>query len=103
MDILSCLLTDTGKVEIIKILQDTRKLESSIASLNPDAVFTDIQMPNYNGLEILENLREYHPTLPVVYISAHKKFALEAAKHSPFSYLLKPVNRKEQGKLILFF
>ena len=103
LDILSGLLTDTGKVEIIKILQDSRKLESSIASLNPDAVFTDIQMPNYNGLEILENLREYHPTLPVVYISAHKKFALEAAKHSPFSYLLKPVNRKEQGKLILFF
>ncbi len=95
LDILSRLLTDTGKVEIIKTLQNPLKLESSIASLKPDAVFTDIQMPNYNGIEILENLRENYPALPVVYVSAHKEFVLEAAKHSPFSYLLKPVNRKE--------
>jgi len=95
LDLLSGLLTATGKVEIIKILQNPLKLESSIASLNPDAVFTDIQMPNYNGLEILDNLRDYRPKLPVVYVSAHKKFVLEAAKYSPFGYLLKPVNRDE--------
>ena len=95
LDLLSGLLTATGKVDIIKMLQDPLKLESSIAALNPDAVFTDIQMPNYNGLEILKNLREYRPKLPVVYVSAHKKFALEAAKNNPFSYLLKPVNRIE--------
>ncbi len=95
LDLLSGLLTATGKVEIIKTLQNPLKLESSIASLNPDAVFTDIQMPNYNGLEILDNLRDYRPKLPVVYVSAHKKFVLEAAKYSPFGYLLKPVNRDE--------
>ncbi len=100
LDLLYGLLTATGKVEILKTLQDPLKLESSIAALNPDAVFTDIQMPNYNGLEILENIREYHPTLPVVYVSAHKKFALEAAKYNPFSYLLKPVNRKELNHTI---
>ena len=59
LDLLSGLLTATGKVEIIKTLQNPLNLESSIATLNPDAVFTDIQMPNYNGLEILDNLRDY--------------------------------------------
>ena len=87
-DILSSLLKDTGKVKILKILKNLLQLESSVAKLKPDAVFTDIQMPGYNGLDILENIREYNPTLPVVYVSAHKKFVLEAAKHSPFSYLL---------------
>ncbi len=95
LDILASLLIDTGKVEVIKQLQDPLKLESSIATLHPDAVFTDIQMPHYNGLEILKNLREYRPELPVVYITAHKKFALEASHYNPFSYLLKPVNRQE--------
>jgi len=100
LEILSSLLIDTGKVEVLKMLQDPLKLESSIAGLNPDAVFTDIQMLNYNGLDILKNLREYRPALPVVYVTAHKKFALEAAKHNPFSYLLKPVNRNELNKLL---
>ena len=100
LDLLCGLLTATGKVDIIKMLQDPLKLESSIAALNPDAVFTDIQMPKYNGLDILKNLREYRPKLPVVYVSAHKKFALEAAKHNPFSYLLKPVNRTELNQTL---
>jgi len=100
LDLLSGLLTATGKVEIIKTLQDPLKLESSVATLNPDAVFTDIQMPKYNGLEILENLREYRPELPVIYVSAHKEFALEASKYSPFRYLLKPVNRRELNHTI---
>ena len=100
LDILSSLLIDTGKVEIIRMLSDPLQLESSVSSINPDAVFTDIQMPKYDGLEILKNLREYRPTLPVVYVTAHKIFALEAAKHSPFSYLLKPVNRKELNDVI---
>ncbi len=100
LDILSALLIDTGKVDIIKTLQNPLKLESSIASLKPDAVFTDIQMPGYNGIDILENIREYNPTLPVIYITAHKKFSLEAAKHNPFSYLLKPINREELNHTI---
>lgn len=100
LDILTGLLNDTGKIDIVKMLNDPLKLESSVLSSNPDAVFTDIQMPNYNGLEILKNLREYNPTLPVVYITAHEKFALEAAKHNPFSYLLKPINRQELNTVI---
>ncbi len=100
LDILSSLLTDTGKVDIIKTLQNPLKLESSIVSLKPDAVFTDIQMPRYNGIHILENIREYNPTLPVVYVTAHKKFAIEASKHNPFSYLLKPVNRNDLNHTI---
>jgi two-component system LytT family response regulator len=100
LDILASLLMDTGKVEIIKQLKDPLKLESSVAALQPDAVFTDIQMPKYNGLEILKNLREYRPELPVVYITAHKKFAFEASRYNPFSYLLKPVNRQELENVV---
>ena len=100
LDILSSLLTDTGKVEIIKVIDNPLKLECSISSLNPDAVFTDIEMPNYNGIEILKNIREYLPGLPIIFVTAHKKFSLEIAKYNPFSYLLKPVNRKELSEVV---
>ena len=95
LEIFSILLLDTNKVNILKQIKDPLKIESAIASLNPDAVFLDIQMPNYDGVDLLKNLRSYRPTLPVIYVSAHKKFALEAAKLNAFSYLLKPVNREE--------
>jgi len=95
LEILSSLLLDTNKVNILKQITDPHKIESSIACLKPDAVFLDIQMPNYNGVDLLKNLRTYRPALPVVYVSAHKKFALEAAKLNAFNYLLKPVNREE--------
>lgn len=95
LEVLSSLLLDTKKVNILKTISNPLTIESCIARLKTDAVFLDIQMPAYNGLDLLENLRTYRPALPVVYVSAHKKFAVEAAKLNPFSYLLKPVNRKE--------
>ncbi|OQY02793.1 MAG: hypothetical protein B6I20_06455 [Bacteroidetes bacterium 4572_117] len=52
-------------------------------------------MPDYNGISLLKNLRTYRPALPVVYVTAHKKFAFDAAKLNAFSYLLKPVCREE--------
>lgn len=95
LDILSNLLLDTNKVNVLKQITDPLKIESTIACLKPDAVFFDIQMPDYNGIDLLKNLRTYRPALPVVYVSAHKKFAMEAAKLNAFNYLLKPVNREE--------
>ena len=95
LEVLSSLLLDTKKVNILKQITDPHKIESCIASLKPDALFLDVQMPNYNGIDLLKNLRTYRPALPVIYISAHKKFAMEAAKLNAFNYLLKPVNREE--------
>jgi len=95
LEILSSLLLDTNKVNILKQITNPLKIESSISCLKPDAVFLDIQMPDYNGVELLENLRTYKPSLPVIFVSVHKKFALEAAKLNIFSYLLKPINRIE--------
>ena len=95
LEILSSLLLDTQKVNILKQIANPIYVESSILSLKPDAVFLDIQMPGYDGIDLLKNLRAYQPGLPVVYVSAHKKFAMEAVKLNAFSYLLKPVSREE--------
>ena len=100
LEILSDLLIETGKILTVEKLNDPRQLESSVIKLQPDAVFLDIEMPNYTGIEILNNLRKYRAGLPVIFVTAHEKFAFEAAKNNPFSYMLKPVQLKELNEVI---
>lgn len=100
LNLLNKLLIETGKVTVCKKLDNPLNLESAVASINPDAVFSDIQMPNYSGIDILKNLRTYRPELPFIYVTAHEKFSLEAAKNNSFGYLLKPVNKNELNLII---
>ncbi len=100
LEILSDMLIETGKILTVEKLNDPEKLESSVINLQPDAVFLDIEMPNYTGIEILNNLRKYRARLPVIFVTAHEKFAYEAAKNNPFSYMLKPVQLKELNEVI---
>ena len=41
------------------------------ASLKPDLVITDLTMPGRNGLELVKELAEAHPEIPVIVYSMH--------------------------------
>lgn len=52
-----------------------------------DVIFTDINMPDINGMEIIGAL----PRPPLtVFITAHPDYAAESYRHSAVDYLLKP-------------
>lgn len=36
-----------------------------------DLVLTDVVMPNMNGLQLAQRMREQHPQVPVIYMSAY--------------------------------
>lgn len=100
LDLLEKLLLETGKVEIIEKISNPLNVECSIAKNKPDAIFLDIKMPYYNGLKLLENIRKYKETLPVIYVTAHNNYGVKAVKLRAFDYLLKPVDRKELQTVI---
>jgi DNA-binding response OmpR family regulator len=59
----------------------------------PDAVVTDLEMPLMNGLQLVEEVRRTHPTVPVILMTAHgsediASLALRkgAASYVPKSY-----------------
>lgn len=68
-----------------------------------DVLFTDIKMPEMSGLELIQQIREHNSKLKIVVISGHAdfSFAQKAINYNVFSYLLKPVNRKEAEDLIM--
>ena len=100
LEVLRNIFNDLGNVEILKEISDPLKVESYVNKLNPDVLFLDIEMENQNGLSLLENIRQYNQEIPVVYITAHEKYAKNAIKLNVFSYLLKPVNRQELAEIV---
>ena len=59
-----------------------------------DLVFTDINMPNMDGLLMIESIRSINPTVPIVVFSAYDypDYFLKTIKHGIAGYLLKPVH-----------
>ncbi|MGG1516196.1 response regulator [Paenibacillus oryzisoli] len=58
-----------------------------------DLVFTDIQMDQMNGIELMENIFTHDPSIPVVILSAHGEFeyAQKAIRFGAKEYLVKPI------------
>jgi len=59
----------------------------------PDACFTDISMPDRDGLAVAAALRSAAPGISVVFVSAHAQYAVEAFGVDVVDYVLKPVRR----------
>jgi two-component system response regulator PilR (NtrC family) len=68
-----------------------------------DLVISDIRMDGMDGLELLNNIKEKHPALPVVMITAFASpdDAVFAMKNGAFDYISKPFNVDEIKSVIL--
>jgi DNA-binding NtrC family response regulator len=68
----------------------------------PAVVFLDVQMPGLTGLEVLARLKDSHPDLPVVVMTAYGTMdtALEAVRQGAFDYIGKPVELAQLRSLL---
>jgi len=68
---------------------DGRAAVEAIRRLTPDLVLLDVQMPELNGFEVLQQLDPEH--LPaVVFVTAYDRFAVQAFEVHALDYLVKP-------------
>ena len=67
-----------------------------------DVVLTDLRLPGMGGLELVRQLHEKHPRLPVVLMTAHGTIetAIEATKLGAYDYLQKPFEMEELLSLL---
>ncbi|HVW69907.1 MAG TPA: response regulator [Steroidobacteraceae bacterium] len=85
------LLQDEPDIEIIGEAGDGPEAVEQITTLQPDLVFLDIQMPGFDGFEVLERTSRHH-LCAVVFITAYADYAMRAFDVNALSYLLKPIN-----------
>ncbi|MBD9396547.1 nitrogen regulation protein NR(I) [Pseudomonas sp. PDM11] len=68
----------------------------------PDVIISDIRMPGSSGLELLSSIREMHPRLPVIIMTAHSDLdsAVASYQGGAFEYLPKPFDVDEAVSLV---
>ncbi|MBO5303000.1 MAG: response regulator [Lachnospiraceae bacterium] len=68
----------------------------------PDVFFSDIRMPGYTGLEVLEELSKRKIQTRTVFISGYAEFsyAQKAVELKAYDYLLKPIEQEQLNKVL---
>lgn len=68
----------------------------------PQVVFTDIRMPEMDGLELARIISQQYPFISCVIVSGYNDFeyAKSAMESNVLHYILKPVNREELAKCL---
>lgn len=73
-----------------------------LANQKPDAFITDVRMPGLSGLDLLDQIQQHAPELPVIIITAHSDLdsAVAAYQRGAFEYLPKPFDIDEALALV---
>lgn len=68
-----------------------------VKSEEPDLIFLDIIMPEKDGMQALKEIREVHPQISVIMLTATKtlKTAVEAMRLGAYDYITKPFDVEE--------
>jgi two-component system response regulator GlrR len=74
--------------------------EAALSQLDidrPQLVLSDVRLPGKDGLALFDEIRNRHPSLPVILLTAHGTIpdAVEATRRGVFTYLTKPYEAKE--------
>ncbi len=91
---LRSLIEADGRVTVADEASDGASALEKIATLQPDLVFLDIQMPELTGIEVATHLQDSDLPLPIIiFVTAYDEFALKAFDLHAIDYLLKPFDR----------
>ncbi|APX64021.1 MULTISPECIES: sigma-54-dependent transcriptional regulator [Acinetobacter] len=87
------------RTHIAHRLEDAKK---RLADHQYDACLTDLNLPDGNGLQLLEFISEHHPSLPVAVLTAYGNMdiAIAALKAGAFDFVSKPINQKHLEQLL---
>ncbi|HKJ03975.1 MAG TPA: HD domain-containing phosphohydrolase, partial [Geopsychrobacteraceae bacterium] len=87
------LLLDAYGYQVVTAQNGVEALEL-LEKQKVQAVISDIRMPLMGGIELAKHLRDRHPDLPVLIITANADIetAIDALQLGVFDFILKPVN-----------
>src|SRR5689334_24360716 len=76
----------------VRSFSSSRDVMTALASDVPQVLVSDIRMPGGSGIELLSRIKESHPALPVIIMTAYSDLdsAVSAFQGGAFDYLPKP-------------
>ena len=91
------LLEEQDGFEVVGIYDNAMSSLSDMAEKQPNVLITDIKMPAYSGLDLIEKIREKDKNLYIIILSGYGsfKYAQRAIRSGVYRYLTKPTNPRE--------
>ncbi len=88
---------DTFDMKIVEVANNGVEALEKIKAVQPNLMITDIRMPGYDGLELIQKAQMLIPELDFIIISGYRHFeyAQNAIKYGVADYLLKPIKKEE--------
>jgi two-component system, LytTR family, response regulator len=83
------LLTKISNISVVAITQNSTEAKALIEKHEPHIVFLDIEMPQLNGFDVLNQFDDI--PFKVVFTTAYDQYALKALRLNALDYLLKPI------------
>jgi len=89
-------LEDFPGVEIVEV-PDAEEFVKQVMSSSFDVAICDLNMPGRSGLDVLQQVRQIAPGLPVLIMSMHPEdqYALRVIKEGAYGYLSKDTMHEE--------
>ncbi|SDI89108.1 response regulator [Proteiniclasticum ruminis] len=99
---LKVLLLKTGKIKEEHLVTFTNPMDAIhyIEKEKPQVVFADIEMPMVSGITLASRVRSSCPGIEVIFVTAHKQYAVEAFEQYALDYLLKPLMLERVKKTV---
>ncbi|OCQ19959.1 hypothetical protein A7985_18865 [Pseudoalteromonas luteoviolacea] len=94
------LFTDYDTFECVGEAADSQQAIELAAQNQPDLVLLDISMPGMDGIELGKHLREAHPDIKLIYVTAYPEHALKAYQVYASGYLVKPIAQQQLAELL---
>src|SRR5208283_35082 len=84
-------------LDVVGEAENGQDAVDKIEALHPDLIFLDVQMPGFDGFEVVRRLR-VKPF--IVFTTAYDEYALKAFEENSIDYLLKPIEQKRLDKAV---
>ena len=94
-------LTERGIT--VQTFDSANKVIEKLETENPQLILTDIRMPGKSGIDLLDQVKELRPEIPVIVMTAHSDLesAVESYEHGAWEYLPKPFDIEEAISMVL--
>ena len=89
LDLLESHISKTKGIEVLESFTNPILALQKMEELKPDVIFSDIQMPELNGVQFTKIIGK---KTPIVFTTAYDQYALEGYDLNIVDYLLKPIN-----------
>ncbi|MFU0824137.1 MAG: Stage 0 sporulation A-like protein [Clostridium sp.] len=87
-------INEFSSIVIEAEFDDSIKALEYIEKNKPDIIFLDINMPKLDGMALGRIINNFEKKIDVVFITAHKEYAVDAFEVEAFDYILKPYSEE---------